>query len=183
MGLQVSQVSLQAADDVVDEGLSVPVINSHEHLLCQLRDLEVGLTGHVLHTWVRLVHKLVELVHHCLQEGPVIDEEVGELADNVHDVRSDEGFRVLRRALLTKIQQLFDHGAQELVLTLHIHAARDGPQSPAKLVQRVKVDLVDSTSSLHLLETDVHDLNHLLCIRVCQEDKRLAHPLVESDVL
>ena len=77
------------------------------------------------------MHELVELVHHGLQEGPVIDEEVRELTHHVHDIARNERLRVLRVALLTKVEQLLDHGAQKLVFALDTHAAGNGSESPA----------------------------------------------------
>ena len=68
------------------------------------------------------MHKLVELVHHSLQEGPVIDQKVRELADDVHDITCDECLRIFCRAFLAEIQKLFDHGTQELILAFNIHA-------------------------------------------------------------
>ena len=40
--------------------------------LALVADLQEGLAGHVLDTRVHLVHELEQLVHHCLQELPVV---------------------------------------------------------------------------------------------------------------
>ena len=46
-------------------------------------------------TFVRLVHELEELVDDCLQELPVRLEEPRVLADDIHDIRRDDGLVVL----------------------------------------------------------------------------------------
>lgn len=89
--LQIFQILRQVCDDALDEGFIITIINLHEHLFCQFSDLEIRLTCHVLHTRVNLMHKLVQLIHHSLQEGPVIDQETWELPYNIHDVRGNEG--------------------------------------------------------------------------------------------
>ena len=183
IGLQVFQVVGEVADDLVDEGLSVTVIHLNEHLLGQLGDLEVGLTGHVLHTGMAFVHELVQLVHYCLQEGPVVDKESGELADNVHDVGCDERLRVLCLTLLAQVEELFDHGTQELVLLLDRHAARDGAKGPTEFIENLEVDIVVATGLLHQLKPFVDDLDHLVCVAIRQEDQRLSHHFVKGYVL
>ena len=124
--LEVSQICGKVGDDCLDKGFGITVINLHEHLLSKLCNLQVGLAGHVLNTWVALVHKFVQFVHDCLEEGPVVDKEAGELADNVHDVGGDEGLGVLSHRLLAEIEELLDDSAEELVFPINIHAPRDG---------------------------------------------------------
>jgi len=121
--LKIFQVLRQVANDAIDEGLSVTVVDAHKHLFGELGNLQVRFTRHVLHARVALVHKFVQLVHYSLQESPVVDEEVGELAHHVHDVGGDECLRVFCRALLAKVKQLLDHRAEKLVLFLNVHAA------------------------------------------------------------
>ena len=55
----------------------------HEFAFALVRDLEEGLTSHVLHAGVRLVHKLKELVHHRLQELPVVPQEARVLPHHI----------------------------------------------------------------------------------------------------
>lgn len=50
-----------------------------------LADLEEGVAGHFNDTRVILFHELEELLDDCLQEGPVVLQEVGILAHHVHD--------------------------------------------------------------------------------------------------
>ena len=57
--LQVFQVLGQVANNLVNERLSIAVVHFNKHLFGQLCDLQVGLTRHVLHSWVALVHELV----------------------------------------------------------------------------------------------------------------------------
>ena len=133
--LQVAQIGWQVANDCLDEGLSVPIVHLHEHLLGQLGDLEVRLACHVLHPRVTLVHKLVQFVHHCLQEGPMVDQEVGELADHVHDVGRDDGLVVLSLLLLAQPQQLLDEGDKEALFVFPVHGTRDAADGPAQRVQ------------------------------------------------
>lgn len=104
MSLQVSQIVGQVRYDSLDEGLIVTVVHLDKHLLGQLGDFQVGLAGHVLHAWMTLMHKLMQLVHNCLQEGPVVDQEAGELANDIHDVRGDERLRILSLALFAEIE-------------------------------------------------------------------------------
>ena len=86
MCLQVSQIGGQVGDDRLDKWLRVPIVHLDKHLLRQLGNLQVRLACHVLDSRVTLVHELVQLVHDRLQEGPVVDQEAGELADHVHNV-------------------------------------------------------------------------------------------------
>lgn len=79
------------------------------------------------------------------------DQKVRELANDVHNVRCNESFRVFSVSFLAEVEKLLDDGAKELVLPLHMHAAANRAQGPAKLVKLVKVDIVLSASGLHLL--------------------------------
>ena len=63
VGLQVFQVSWEIANNLVDEGLSIAVIDSDEHLLGQLGKLEISLTCHVLYTRGAFMHEFVQFVH------------------------------------------------------------------------------------------------------------------------
>ena len=53
-------------------------------------------------TFVGFVHELEELVHHRLEKLPVSLEEARVLADNIHDIRSNNGFVVLAALNLTQ---------------------------------------------------------------------------------
>ncbi len=46
-------------------------------------DLEEGFTRHVLDTWVSLMHEFEELVHHGLQELPMVAQETWILAHHI----------------------------------------------------------------------------------------------------
>ncbi len=46
-------------------------------------DLEEGFTRHVLDAWVSLMHELKELVHHGLQELPMVAQEAWILAHHI----------------------------------------------------------------------------------------------------
>jgi hypothetical protein len=54
-----------------------------------------GVAGHVLYTFMRLVHEFEELVDDCFQELPVSFEEARVLPHDIHDVGGDDGFVVL----------------------------------------------------------------------------------------
>ena len=79
-------------------------MNLNEHVLRELGNLEIRLRRHVLHSRVRLVHELVKFVEHCLQEGPMIDQECGELTDHVHDVCCDLRLAILSVDTFTKVE-------------------------------------------------------------------------------
>ena len=151
MRLQVSQIARQVGDDRLDKGLRVTIVHLDKHLLGQLGNLQVRLTGHVLDSRVALMHELMQLVHDRLQKGPMVDQEAGKLANHVHNVRGDEGFRVLGLTLLAQVEELLDHGAKELVFSLNVHAARNGTERPAELVQLLKINRVFPTCRLHNL--------------------------------
>jgi len=48
-----------------------------------MTDLEEGFTCHVLDTWVSLMHEFEELVHHGLQELPMVAQETWILAHHI----------------------------------------------------------------------------------------------------
>ena len=58
-------------------------LNLHKLASALVADLEKGLTSHVLHSRMGLMHELKQLVHHCLQELPVVAQEPGILAHNI----------------------------------------------------------------------------------------------------
>ena len=65
-------------------------------------NLDEGVTGHVLHSLVGLVHELKQLVDDGLEEPPVRPKEPGVLANNIHDVGGDDGLVVLPLLLLAQ---------------------------------------------------------------------------------
>ena len=52
-------------------------LGRHELSLALLADLQKGVTRHVLHPRVVLVHKLEQFVHHSLQKLPVCAQKAG----------------------------------------------------------------------------------------------------------
>lgn len=52
------------------------------------------------------MHELKELVHNSFQELPVGSKKTRVLANNVHDVRGDDGLVVFSSLLLTETQQI-----------------------------------------------------------------------------
>lgn len=113
----------------------------------------------------------------------MVDQEAWELADHVHDVGGDECLRVLGLTLLAKIEELFDHSTEELVLLFDGHATGDGTEGPAEFVKTVEVDVVVAACLLHELESFVHDLDHLVSVAVSEEDQCLSHHFIEGDIL
>ena len=69
-------------------------------------------------TFVRLVNELEQLVHDRFEELPVCLEESRILADDVHDVGSDDGLVVLATLDLAKAEEILDDGDQETLLSL-----------------------------------------------------------------
>ena len=80
---------MESSKDLVDKGLGFSRLLSDEVTTTLLSDFDERIAGHVLHSLVRLVHELEELVDDCLEELPVSLEESGVLSDNVHD--AEEG--------------------------------------------------------------------------------------------
>lgn len=52
------------------------------------------------------MHELKELVHNSFEELPVGSKKTRVLANNVHDVRGDDGLVVFSSLLLTETQQI-----------------------------------------------------------------------------
>lgn len=73
-----------------------------------LRNLDESVASHVLYTLMSLVHELKQFVHDCFEELPVRFQESRVLADDVHDVGSDDGLVVFAALQLDKPKQLFD---------------------------------------------------------------------------
>lgn len=71
-----------------------------------LRYLEEGVTRHILHPGMQLVHELEQLVHYSPQELPVRLQEPRVLSHHVHDVRRDDGLVVLSPLHLAQVQQI-----------------------------------------------------------------------------
>lgn len=64
------------------------------------------------------VHEFEELVDDRLQELPVRFQETRILADDVHDVRSDDGFVVLSSLQFYEAEQFLDDRDKEALLLL-----------------------------------------------------------------
>lgn len=69
-------------------------------------DLDERVASHVLDALVGLVHELKQLVNNSLQEPPVGPEESWVLANDVHDVRGNDGLVVFPLLLFTKAQEI-----------------------------------------------------------------------------
>src|SRR5690242_513303 len=92
----------QVSYDLVDEWLVLARLEGNKVSPALVGNLDERVASHVLNTLVRLVHELEELVDDSLQELPVCLEESRVLANNVHDVTSDNGLVVLATLHLGK---------------------------------------------------------------------------------
>jgi hypothetical protein len=97
-----------------------------------VRDLDECVASHVLDTFVGLVHELEKLIDHGLEELPVRLEESGILANNVHDVTSNNSFVILSALHLGQSQEVLDNGDKEALLCLLVHRTGDGSDGPAE---------------------------------------------------
>jgi hypothetical protein len=68
------------------------------------------------------MHELMQLIHDCLEEGPVRSKENRELAHHIHDISGYKRLVSLRLTPFAQVEQLLDHVAQELVLICLVHA-------------------------------------------------------------
>ena len=87
---------------------------------CSVNQLDVRLTQRRLRTFVCLVHELEQLVDDRLQELPVRLEETRILADDVHDVGSDNSFVIFATLHLGQAEQLLDDGDKETLFCLFV---------------------------------------------------------------
>lgn len=108
-------------------------------------------------------------------------QEVGKLAHNVHDIGGNQSLIRFALLLLTQIQQLFNHRHDELVLLIRRHRARDGPESPAELIQSVKAEVV--AVGRDSVESALNTLVHGAGVDVRQEDQCLPHLLINVNGL
>lgn len=69
------------------------------------RDLQKRVTGHLLHSRIRLLHELEQLLAHRLQEVPVRLHERRVLPYDVHDVARHHCLILLALLLLAQVQQ------------------------------------------------------------------------------
>ena len=58
-------------------------LNLHKLAFAFVADLEESLTRHVLNTGMSLMHKFKELIHHSLQELPMIAQEAWILPNHI----------------------------------------------------------------------------------------------------
>lgn len=66
--------------------LEVRLILLCKHMLSQLRNLQESFCGHILYTWMLLMHEFIQLLDDRLKEGPVFVQEIRKLTDNIHDI-------------------------------------------------------------------------------------------------
>jgi hypothetical protein len=109
---------VQQTEDLVDERLRFARLLHDEVPATLLRDLDECVARHVLHTLVRLMHELKQLVNDRLEKLPVRLEEAGILANDVHDVRCDDGLVVFAALHLAKAEEIFDNRHEEAFLGL-----------------------------------------------------------------
>ena len=137
---------MQRPQDFVDERLGFANLADDEVPSALLRDLDKCIASHVLytctwgknqaqterwkHTFVRLVHKLEELVDDSLEELPMRFEEARILANDVHDIRGNDGFVILAALNLTQPKEILDDDDEEALLVVLICDARsaNGPE-------------------------------------------------------
>ena len=108
--LKIADDGVDVAEQLVYEGHHLPHLDLYKLPPALLRNLDEGVTRHVLHSLVGLVHELEKFVHDRLQEAPVGAEKAWILSHYVHDVGSDDGLVVLAFLLLTQSQQIFYDG-------------------------------------------------------------------------
>mmetsp|Transcript_65135 Transcript_65135/g.114913 ORF Transcript_65135/g.114913 Transcript_65135/m.114913 type:complete len:718 (-) Transcript_65135:1341-3494(-) len=173
--LKIADVSLQVADQRQNERLRVLHLRGHEFSLALLADLQKGVTRHVLHSGVVLVHKLEQFVHHSLQKLPVCAQKARILTNNVHDVTGDHCLVVLAPLFLTQSQQVLDHTHQEPLFVQLAHGPGDGTNGPAQSVQTIPTKHTTRHLQIEFFE---HDGFCVLVVEVGQVHNGLAHGLV-----
>mmetsp|Transcript_67821 Transcript_67821/g.151460 ORF Transcript_67821/g.151460 Transcript_67821/m.151460 type:complete len:474 (+) Transcript_67821:1658-3079(+) len=176
--LQVRDDRPQIEAQLINERHRLADLQNHELAPALLRNLEESIARHVLHTWVQLVHELEELVDHRLQKFPVGAEKARILADDVHDVGSDDRLVVLAALHLAQTQQIFDDRHQKPLLILLRHSTRDRPDSPTQSVKIMPRPLRAIDLVLQLLE---HDILGVVVVQVRKVHQCLAHRFVQRD--
>ena len=112
---------MQHPQDLIHKRLALPALLHHKVPPTLLRDLDERVARHVLHTLVRLVHELEKLIDDRLEELPVRFEEARVLADDVHDVRGDDGLVVLAALDLAQTEKVLDDGDEEALFGLFVY--------------------------------------------------------------
>lgn len=107
---------MQQPEDLIYERFLFPGLVHDEVPSAFLRNFDERIAGHVLHTFVCLVHEFKQLVDNRLQEFPVRFEETRILANNVHDIGGHNGFVILSTFNFAKAQKVFDDSDQESLL-------------------------------------------------------------------
>jgi len=62
---EVPAIFRDCPDKLVNVWLAISFVRNNKHFFCQLGDLQESLTGHVLHSRVFFVHKLIQLLNNC----------------------------------------------------------------------------------------------------------------------
>jgi hypothetical protein len=106
---QIHSNPMEKAQNLINKGFLFTRLLHNEMTATFLRDLDESIASHILDTFVGLVHKFKEFVDNSLQELPVGFEEAGVLSDNVHDIRSDNGFVVLSALDFAETEQVLDN--------------------------------------------------------------------------
>jgi hypothetical protein len=121
VGFEVFAVLRDHVNEVDDVWLVVLLADS-EHMLCRLGDLEEGLTGHVLDTWMLLMHELVQFLDDGSEESPMVAQERWELTDDIHNVRSYKSLVAFSLSLLAEVKELLNNADHKLVFVFIAHA-------------------------------------------------------------
>jgi len=95
LGRQIHGNRGQFPQNLVDKRLAFLSLEHNEMTAAFLSYFDKGIAGHVLYTFVRLVHEFEELVHDCFQELPMRFEEARVLPHDVHDIGGNDGFVIL----------------------------------------------------------------------------------------
>jgi len=123
VGGKVFRVGWHLLNKFVNVGGWFTLMFRDEHVLGKFGDLEESFRCHVLHTRVRLVHELDQLLNHRLKEGPMRTEEVRELTNHVHNISGHESFVFLSVCVFAQIQQLLDNRYDKLVFLVIFHTS------------------------------------------------------------
>mmetsp|Transcript_33911 Transcript_33911/g.66172 ORF Transcript_33911/g.66172 Transcript_33911/m.66172 type:complete len:302 (-) Transcript_33911:1363-2268(-) len=165
---------------LIDEGALLLGLVLDKLVLAALADLEEGLTSHILHTRVRLVHELKQLVDHRLKELPVGAEEARVLTHDVHDVRCYNCLVVLAPRDLAQPEEVLDDVDKKALLVILTHGAGNRSDRPAQSRKPLPRPSLPPRRGVHLQAQLLdHDILRLLMVQMRQVHQRLTHRLVK----